>query len=178
MLWIVVTARSKLKPLAAMRQHLPGGVAVMTPGVAALGQVAIDRIVKTIAVFDDFFHASDPYEEHDFGSFEVTLRRARTTPQRRREGDGVSELAIIKGLRKSKSANVPLNNKCCFRRRSHLSPTIEASTRRAELAILLATHEKFSGTEVSDFAQKHPHSLFVVEVDSTRRAAASLNKTT
>ncbi len=28
-------------------------------------------IVKTIAVFDDFCHANDPYEEHDFGAFEV-----------------------------------------------------------------------------------------------------------
>ena len=54
-----------------LRQHLRGGSAVMTPGVAALGQVAIDRIVKTIAVFDDFCHANDPYEEHDFGAFEA-----------------------------------------------------------------------------------------------------------
>jgi hypothetical protein len=54
-----------------LRQHLAGGIAVMTLGVAALGQVAIDRIVKTIAVFDDFCNANDPYEEHDFGSFEA-----------------------------------------------------------------------------------------------------------
>jgi hypothetical protein len=54
-----------------LRQNLAGGVAVMTPGVTALGQEAVDRIVKTIAVFDDFCHANDPYEEHDFGSFEA-----------------------------------------------------------------------------------------------------------
>jgi hypothetical protein len=54
-----------------LRQNLAGGVAVMTPDVAALGQEAVDRIVKTIAVFDDFCHANDPYEEHDFGSFEA-----------------------------------------------------------------------------------------------------------
>jgi len=53
-----------------LRQHLLGGLAVMTPGVAALGQVAVDRIVKTISVYDDFCHANDPYQEHDFGSFE------------------------------------------------------------------------------------------------------------
>ena len=29
------------------------------------------RVVKTIAVYDDFCHANDPYEEHDFGSFDV-----------------------------------------------------------------------------------------------------------
>ena len=38
---------------------------------AALGAEAVARIVKTIAVYDDFCHANDPYEEHDFGSFEV-----------------------------------------------------------------------------------------------------------
>lgn len=54
-----------------LRQHLLGGLAVMTPGVAALGPAAVDRIVKTIAVFDDFCHANDPHEEHDFGSFEA-----------------------------------------------------------------------------------------------------------
>ncbi len=54
-----------------LRQHLLGGLAVMTPGVAALGPAAVERIVKTIAVFDDFCHANDPHEEHDFGSFET-----------------------------------------------------------------------------------------------------------
>src|SRR4029453_19651595 len=58
-----------------LRQHLTGGMAVMTPGVAALGPEAVERIVKTIAVFDDFCHANDPYEEHDFGSFEVDGHR-------------------------------------------------------------------------------------------------------
>ena len=43
----------------------------MTPGIAALGQEAVDRIVKTIATYDDFCHANDPHEEHDFGSFEA-----------------------------------------------------------------------------------------------------------
>ena len=36
-----------------------------------LGAEAVARIVKTIAVYDDFCHANDPYEEHDFGSFEA-----------------------------------------------------------------------------------------------------------
>ena len=52
-------------------QHLLGGNAVITPGIAALGQQAVERIVQTIAVFDDFCHANDPHEEHDFGSFEA-----------------------------------------------------------------------------------------------------------
>ena len=48
-----------------LRKHLIGGLAVITPGVAALGQQAVERIVKTIAVFDDFCHENDPHEEHD-----------------------------------------------------------------------------------------------------------------
>src|SRR6202171_6639887 len=52
-----------------LRQNFAGGAAVMTPGIAALGAEAVERLVKTIAVFDDFCHANDPHEEHDFGSF-------------------------------------------------------------------------------------------------------------
>jgi hypothetical protein len=54
-----------------LRQHLIGGGTVITPGIAALGRAALDRIVKTIAVYDDFCHANDPYGEHDFGAFEA-----------------------------------------------------------------------------------------------------------
>ena len=56
-----------------LRQNLwAGGEAtVITIGVAALGDEAVARIVKTIAVYDDFCHDNDPWEEHDFGAFEV-----------------------------------------------------------------------------------------------------------
>jgi hypothetical protein len=54
-----------------LRKNLTGGLAVITPGVAALGAAAVERIVKTIATFDDFSHANDPHEEHDFGSFDA-----------------------------------------------------------------------------------------------------------
>ena len=54
-----------------LRQNFAGGIAVMTPGIAALGAEAVARIVKTIAVFDDFCHANDPHEEHDFGAFDA-----------------------------------------------------------------------------------------------------------
>jgi hypothetical protein len=54
-----------------LRRNLSAGHAVMTTGVAALGFEAVARIVKTIAVYDDFCHANDPYEEHEFGSFEA-----------------------------------------------------------------------------------------------------------
>jgi hypothetical protein len=54
-----------------LRQNFAAGIAVMTPGVAALGAEMVQRIIKTIAVFDDFCHANDPHEEHDFGAFDV-----------------------------------------------------------------------------------------------------------
>jgi hypothetical protein len=50
-------------------------MAVITPGVAALGPEAVERIIKTIAVFDDFCHANDPHEEHDFGAFDADGKR-------------------------------------------------------------------------------------------------------
>jgi len=52
-----------------LRQNLTVGTALITTGVAALGADAVARIVKTIAVYDDFCHANDLYGEHDFGSF-------------------------------------------------------------------------------------------------------------
>ena len=54
-----------------LRQNFSHGTAVMTCGVAALGAEVVARIVKTIAVYDDFCHADDPHQEHDFGSFEA-----------------------------------------------------------------------------------------------------------
>jgi hypothetical protein len=56
-----------------LRQNISHGRghAVMTTGIAALGAEAVARIIKTIEVYDDFCHANDPHEEHDFGSFEA-----------------------------------------------------------------------------------------------------------
>jgi hypothetical protein len=70
------TYRSCCDRLAGTRtksalNNLSLGHAVMTTGVAALGAEAVARIVKTIEVYDNFCHANDPYEEHDFGSFEA-----------------------------------------------------------------------------------------------------------
>ena len=53
-----------------LRRHLTGGRAVMTPGIAALGSEAVQRLVQTIATFDEFCTANDPHGEHDFGEFE------------------------------------------------------------------------------------------------------------
>jgi hypothetical protein len=54
-----------------LRKNFDEGMAVITNGVAALGADAVERIVKTISVYDDFCHQNDPYEEHDFGAFEA-----------------------------------------------------------------------------------------------------------
>jgi hypothetical protein len=66
---------TKLEAIRALNDELRRnhtvGTAFITAGVAALGPEVVARIVKTIAVYDDFCHANDPYEEHDFGSFEV-----------------------------------------------------------------------------------------------------------
>jgi hypothetical protein len=56
------------------RRSLPSGHAEITFGVAALGSEAVVRIIRTIAVYDDFCHANDPYQEHDFGAFEADGR--------------------------------------------------------------------------------------------------------
>jgi hypothetical protein len=39
----------------------------LSAGIAALGPEAVARIVKTIAVYDDFCQANDPYGEHHLG---------------------------------------------------------------------------------------------------------------
>jgi hypothetical protein len=58
-----------------LRQHLLGGGAVMTPGIAALGQEVIARLLQTIAVYDDFSAATDPYGEHDVGVLDLDGKR-------------------------------------------------------------------------------------------------------
>ena len=56
-----------------LRQNLSpsDGTALITNGVAALGHDVVARIFQTIAVYDDFCTANDPYEEHDFGALDV-----------------------------------------------------------------------------------------------------------
>src|SRR5437588_10389287 len=56
-----------------LRQNLSTGIgtAVITTGVAALGDEAVGRIVMTIAVYDDFCQENDPHGEHDFGAIDA-----------------------------------------------------------------------------------------------------------
>jgi hypothetical protein len=57
------------------RKDFRGGMAFMTPGISALGEEAVARIVRTISVFDDFCHENDPHQEHDFGAFDAEGER-------------------------------------------------------------------------------------------------------
>jgi hypothetical protein len=67
--------KSRIRALNdALRQHGTGGILVMTPGIAALGDAAVERLFTAIAVFDDFCFTNDPHEEHDFGSLEINGR--------------------------------------------------------------------------------------------------------
>ncbi len=54
-----------------LRRNFSRGIAVMTPGVAALGPEVAERIFRTISVYDDFCQANDPNNEGDFGSFKA-----------------------------------------------------------------------------------------------------------
>ena len=54
-----------------LRRSLSGGLAVMTPGVAALGPEFVERAINAMAAFDDFHHGNDPYKRHDLGILDV-----------------------------------------------------------------------------------------------------------
>lgn len=58
-----------------LRRNLSGGVAVMTPAVAALGADFVQRAISAMAAFDDFHNGNDPYKEHDLGIIEVDGRK-------------------------------------------------------------------------------------------------------
>ena len=46
---------------------------MITAGIQALG--SIEDIVSKVQSFDDFTDGNDPYQEHDFGSFEFAGKR-------------------------------------------------------------------------------------------------------
>lgn len=53
------------------RQELIGNGRIMiTQGVQSLGEEAATIILTKVAKFDEFTSENDPYNEHDFGTFE------------------------------------------------------------------------------------------------------------
>ena len=59
----------------AFRRTFSGGKATMTAGVYALPDMVKAEALKKAATFDEFNEDNDPYEEHDFGSFELCGRK-------------------------------------------------------------------------------------------------------
>ena len=53
------------------RQTLLGGKVVMTQGVASLPEAMKANVFDAVRTFTPFTEDNDPYNEHDFGLFEV-----------------------------------------------------------------------------------------------------------
>lgn len=54
------------------RRTFNNGLKFVTNGVQSLGPEAIQEIFHKVKTFDKFTPDNDPYEEHDFGSFQYT----------------------------------------------------------------------------------------------------------
>lgn len=55
----------------AFRRSLSGGKVMMTAGIAALPVAVRVMVLEEARKFEAFTGDNDPYDEHDFGSFEV-----------------------------------------------------------------------------------------------------------
>ena len=53
-----------------LRKHLIGGRVMLTAGINAKSQDDVARILSKVRHFNNFTEANDPYDEHDFGSFD------------------------------------------------------------------------------------------------------------
>ncbi len=54
-----------------LRITLTGGLVSVTPGIMSLGDEIQLQVLQALARFDAFNESNDPYDEHDFGRFEV-----------------------------------------------------------------------------------------------------------
>ena len=52
------------------RQTVTGGRVMLTAGINAKSQDDVARILSKVRHFNNFTEANDPYDEHDFGSFD------------------------------------------------------------------------------------------------------------
>jgi hypothetical protein len=59
----------------AFRTTFGGGQVMMTSTVAELPEIIRANALLTVARFEQFGSANDPYQEHDFGAFELCGRR-------------------------------------------------------------------------------------------------------
>ena len=53
-----------------LRKHRIGGRVMLTTGINAKSQDDIAKILSEVRQFNYFTEANDPYDEHDFGSFD------------------------------------------------------------------------------------------------------------
>jgi hypothetical protein len=71
-----MTGRERIRALNdRFRQSGSGGRVMITAGVAALGESAVQEALAAVRAFAAFGPDNDPHGEHDFGSFEVGGRR-------------------------------------------------------------------------------------------------------
>ena len=54
----------------ALRQTFSGGRILTTQGVTALGEEAVQALLRQLQTYDQFDQDNDPYGEHDFGVLE------------------------------------------------------------------------------------------------------------
>jgi hypothetical protein len=59
----------------AFRKSFSGGKIVMTASIAALPDIVRANALLEVSRFDRFTADNDPYDEHDFGSFELVGRK-------------------------------------------------------------------------------------------------------
>ena len=59
----------------AFRRTFAGGKVTMTAGVDALPDMVKAAAIRKVVTFDEFTEDNDPYDEHDFGKFELCGRR-------------------------------------------------------------------------------------------------------
>lgn len=57
------------------RKSLLGGKVMLTRGIFSKGQKAINEILHMVKTFDNFTTDNDPYNEHDYGSFEYDSQK-------------------------------------------------------------------------------------------------------
>ncbi|MGA7452007.1 MAG: DUF3768 domain-containing protein [Rhodoplanes sp.] len=59
----------------AFRTTLTGGSVLLSAGVYELPDMVKATAIRNVVTFDEFTEDNDPYDEHDFGSFELCGRK-------------------------------------------------------------------------------------------------------
>ena len=57
-------------PDSGLKQKLEGGIAVISPGIAALGPSEVKRLFQTISIFDDYCAMKEPHLPGQFIPFD------------------------------------------------------------------------------------------------------------